>query len=329
MKIAVVGATGLVGRQMITVLEERGVACSERIPVASERSVGKSLSFHGKPVSIVSQQQALSMEPDYALFSAGSGISLEYAEQFSNQGCCVIDNSSAWRMDQNVPLIIPEVNGYLLTGHEPLIANPNCSTIQLLVALAPIHRSFGIRRMVVVTFQSVSGAGKKGYDQWMGELKGNENRPKAFPHPIHGNIIPQCDSFESDDFTKEEHKLIRESKKILNDFSILIAPTCTRVPVAIGHSEAVTCELFRPFEIQQLLETFQKAPGVTVFDNPENGAYPMPLDVAGNDEVFVGRVRRENTQSKGFHCWIVGDNLRKGAATNAVQILELMIKKSS
>ncbi|MDA0930742.1 MAG: aspartate-semialdehyde dehydrogenase [Bacteroidetes bacterium] len=329
MKIAVVGATGLVGRQMISVLEERSVPCSELIPVASERSLGKTISFKGNPVPIVSLEQALLMSPDYALFSAGSALSLEYAERFAKQGCCVIDNSSAWRMDQNVPLVIPEVNGYVLNGHERIIANPNCSTIQLLVALAPIHRSFGIRRMVVVTFQSVSGAGKKGYDQWMGELKGNEQRPQAFPHPIHGNVIPQCDSFESDDFTKEEHKLIRESKKILNDYSILIAPTCTRVPVAVGHSESVTCELFRPFEIPQLLETFQKAPGITVFDNPEQNAYPMPLDVAGNDEVFVGRIRRDTTQTHGFHCWIVGDNLRKGAATNAVQILELMIKKES
>lgn len=327
MKIAVVGATGLVGRHMIHILEERGFGEETLVPVASERSAGETIPFGGKEFAVVDVATALETAPDFALFSAGSEVSKTWAKKFSESGTVVIDNSSAWRLGQHTPLIVPEVNGAWLTGKERLIANPNCSTIQLMVALAPVHKSLGIRRMVVTTFQSVSGAGQKGYQQWVDEVQGKEEKTDCFPHPIHGNVIPQCDSFEQEGFTKEEMKLIRECKKILNDYHILIAPTCTRVPVAIGHSESVVVETFRPFDMPELLEIFNKAPGLNLLDKPESMTYPMPLDVAGYDEVFIGRIRRDPTQTHGFHCWIVGDNLRKGAATNAIQIMEIMLDR--
>ena len=327
MKIAVVGATGLVGRHMIHILEERGFGEESLLPVASERSIGTQIPFGGKEFEVIEIAAALEAEPDFALFSAGGELSKIWAKKFAEKGTVVIDNSSAWRLDQDTPLIVPEVNGAWLTGKERLIANPNCSTIQLMVAMAPVHKSLGIRRMVVTTFQSVSGAGQNGYQQWVDEVQGAENTTACFPHPIHGNVIPQCDSFEQDGFTKEEMKLIRETKKILNDYHILVAPTCTRVPVAIGHSEAVVVETYRPFDMAELLEIFKRAPGLRLLDQPESMSYPMPLDVAGYDEVFVGRIRRDPTQTHGFHCWIVGDNLRKGAATNAIQIMEIMLDR--
>lgn len=326
MKVAVVGATGLVGQTMIKVLEERDFPLDELIPVASENSVGKTILFKDKSYTTVSMDTAISMKPDLVLMSAGSGVSKMYAKSFNAVGAIVIDNSSAWRMDLNVPLVVPEVNGSSLVGNEMLIANPNCSTIILVVAMNEIHKNLGIRRMVVTTMQSVSGSGMKGITHWHQEMTTGV-KGDFYPHHIDKNIIPQVDSFKEDGFTLEEAKLINETRKIFQDHHILIAPTCTRVPVAVGHSESVLVETFRPFEMYEIHTIFRRTPGVVLMDQPETSTYPTPLAIEGRDEVFVGRIRRDVTQAHGFHCWIVGDNIRKGAATNAVQIAELFVRK--
>ncbi len=326
MKVAVVGATGLVGQTMVKVLEERDFPLSELIPVASENSVGKSILFKEKSYTTVSIETAIQLQPDLVLMSAGSSVSKKYAKSFTEKGSIVIDNSSAWRMDLNVPLVVPEVNGYTVVGNELLIANPNCSTIILVVALNEIRKKLGIRRMVVTTMQSVSGSGMKGISHWHQEMTTGV-KGDFYPHHIDKNIIPQVDSFKEDGFTLEEAKLINETRKIFQDHHILIAPTCTRVPVAVGHSEAVLVETFRPFEMHEIHAMFRRTPGVVLMDQPESSTYPTPLAIEGRDEIFVGRIRRDVTQAHGFHCWIVGDNIRKGAATNAVQIAELFIRK--
>lgn len=326
MKVAVVGATGLVGQTMIKVLEERDFPLDELIPVASENSVGKTILFKDKSYTTVSMDTAISMKPDLVLMSAGSAVSKMYAKSFNAVGAIVIDNSSAWRMDLNVPLVVPEVNGSSLVGNEMLIANPNCSTIILVVAMNEIRKNLGIRRMVVTTMQSVSGSGMKGITHWHQEMTTGV-KGDFYPHHIDKNIIPQVDSFKEDGFTLEEAKLINETRKIFQDHHILIAPTCTRVPVAVGHSESVLVETFRPFEMYEIHAMFRRTPGVVLMDQPETSTYPTPLAIEGRDEVFVGRIRRDVTQAHGFHCWVVGDNIRKGAATNAVQIAELFVKK--
>lgn len=326
MKVAVIGVTGLVGQTMLKVLEERDLPVETLIPVASEISIGKTVNFRENSYSIVDVDSALALKPDLVLMSAGSDFSKRFAKSFTEAGALVIDNSSAWRQDHAVPLIVPEVNGSTLTGKENLIANPNCSTIQLVVALNGIRKNLGIRRLVITTMQSVSGSGMKGLQHWHKELT-SQQKGTFYPHHIHANIIPQVDSFRDDGFTQEEHKLISETRKIFNDHHILIAPTCTRVPVAVGHSESVLVETFRPFDMMEIFNMFRKTPGVIVMDQPETSTYPTPLAIEGRDEIFVGRIRRDHTQAHGFHCWIVGDNIRKGAATNAVQIAELMLKK--
>jgi aspartate-semialdehyde dehydrogenase len=326
MKVAVVGATGLVGQTMIKVLEERDFPLDELMPVASENSVGKTILFKDKSYTTVSIDTAISMKPDLVLMSAGSAVSKMYAKSFNAVGAIVIDNSSAWRMDLNVPLVVPEVNGSSLVGNEMLIANPNCSTIILVVAMNEIRKNLGIRRMVVTTMQSVSGSGMKGITHWHQEMTTGV-KGDFYPHHIDKNIIPQVDSFKEDGFTLEEAKLINETRKIFQDHHILIAPTCTRVPVAVGHSESVLVETFRPFEMYEIHAMFRRTPGVVLMDQPETSTYPTPLAIEGRDEVFVGRIRRDVTQAHGFHCWVVGDNIRKGAATNAVQIAELFVKK--
>lgn len=326
MKVAVVGATGLVGQTMIKVLEERSFPLDELIPVASENSVGKTILFKDKSYTAVGIDTAISMKPDLVLMSAGSAVSKMHAKSFNEVGAIVIDNSSAWRMDLNVPLVVPEVNGSSLVGNEMLIANPNCSTIILVVAMNEIRKNLGIRRMVVTTMQSVSGSGMKGITHWHQEMTTGV-KGDFYPHHIDKNIIPQVDSFKEDGFTLEEAKLINETRKIFQDHHILIAPTCTRVPVAVGHSESVLVETFRPFEMYEIHAMFRRTPGVVLMDQPETSTYPTPLAIEGRDEVFVGRIRRDVTQAHGFHCWVVGDNIRKGAATNAVQIAELFVRK--
>jgi aspartate-semialdehyde dehydrogenase len=326
MKVAVFGATGMVGHTMLNILEERNFPVSELFAVASEYSVGKEVNFKGGKIEIISPENCLAQKPDIVLMSAGKGPALYWAPKFVEAGATVIDNSSAWRNDLDVPLVVPEVNGNRLSGREKLIANPNCATIQLVAALNGVHKNLGIRRIIVTTFQSVSGSGIKGLAHWHGELTENK-RGTFYPHQIHGNIIPQCDEFEESGFTKEEMKLINETRKIFDDYHILVAPTCTRVPVAFGHSESVIVETFRPFDMEGLINIIRNTKGVIVKDDPSTQTYPMPLSCEGSDEVFVGRIRRDNTQTHGFHCWIVADNIRKGAATNAIQIAEYLIKR--
>jgi aspartate-semialdehyde dehydrogenase len=327
-RVAVIGATGLVGQTMLQVLEERNFEVTSLFPVASANSVGKNIIFRNVEIPVISIEACLLLKPDLVLMSAGGEVSLNWAKQFVEEGATVIDNSSAWRKDLNVPLVVPEVNGRFLSGREKLIANPNCSTIQLVTALGGIHRELGIRRISVTTFQSVSGSGIKGLEQWWGELK-QDRRGDYYPHQIHANVIPHCGAFTVDGFTVEEQKLIDETRKIFNDYHIRIAPTCTRVPVALGHSESVIVETFRPFEMDGLFKIFRETPGVIVSDNPVTNTYPMPLAAQGRDEVFVGRIRKDPTQAYAFHCWIVADNIRKGAATNAIQIAEYIIRRRS
>jgi len=328
MKVAVFGATGMVGQTMLSVLEERNFPVDELFAVASEHSVGKEITFNNKSIKICSAADVLEKKPDLVLMSAGKEPALYWAPKFVENGATVIDNSSAWRNDLDVPLVVPEVNGSRLSGREKLIANPNCATIQLVTALNGVQKNLGIRRIIVTTFQSVSGSGIKGLKHWHGELTENK-RGTFYPHQIHGNIIPQCDEFEETGFTKEEMKLINETRKIFDDYHILVAPTCTRVPVAFGHSESVVVETFRPFDMEGLMSILRNTKGVIVKDDPSTQTYPMPLSCEGSDEVFIGRIRRDNTQTHGFHCWIVADNIRKGAATNAVQIAEFLIKRRS
>ena len=324
MKVAVVGATGMVGEIMLTVLDERNFPLEELLLVASERSVGKKLVYKGKSYEVIGLETAVAARPDIALFSAGGDTSLEWAPKFAAVGTTVIDNSSAWRMDQSKKLIVPEINGSLLTKEDKIIANPNCSTIQMVMALAPLHKKYTIKRLVISTYQSITGTGVKAVRQLEEEALGQEG-VKAYPHPIHKNALPQCDVFLDNDYTKEEMKLVHETHKILGDNSIGITATAVRIPVVGGHSEAVNIEFEKDFEVDAVREILTQTSGVIVLDNPSKSLYPMPLSAAGNDAVFVGRIRRDTSHPKAINMWIVADNLRKGAATNTIQIAEYLI----
>lgn len=329
MKIAVVGATGLVGGVMLKVLAQRQIPITELLLVASEKSIGKTIAFAGKEISVISIDQAIAQKPDFALFSAGSSTSLKYAPLFAAAGTTVIDNSSAWRMNEEIPLIVPEVNGDVLTPENKIIANPNCSTIQMVMVLNPLHQKYGIKRIVVSTYQSVSGTGKEAVDQLFEERRGLPFQPKAYAHPIDLNLIPQIDVFLDNDYTKEEMKMVNETKKIMRNNAIRVTATTVRVPVVGGHSESVNIEFENDFNIAEVKQILQQTPGVIVQDQPAEQKYPMPFFVEGLDDVFVGRIRRDESQEKSLNLWIVADNLRKGAATNTVQIMEYLIKKAS
>lgn len=325
MKIAVVGVTGLVGEVFLEVLSERNFPVDTLIPVASARSMGSSVTFKGKEWTVLSIEEAISSTPDIALFSAGSQVSLEYAPKFAERGTIVIDNSSAWRMDSEKKLIVPEVNGKTLTPEDRIIANPNCSTIQMVVALNPLHKKYGIKRIVVSTYQSVTGTGKDALAQLNSERLGEE-AIKVYPHSIDLNVLPHIDVFDLNGYTSEEMKMVNETRKILEDDTIKITATCVRLPVMGGHSESINVEFINEFEIEDVKEMLSHAPGVVVEDDPANNIYPMPLKAEGKDEVFVGRIRRDESQEKTLNMWVVSDNLRKGAATNAVQIAEYMME---
>lgn len=327
MKIAVVGATGLVGSKMLQVLEERNFPVTELIPVASEKSVGKQIVYKGTAHKVVSYLDAIAAKPAIALFSAGGKTSLELAPKFANAGIYVIDNSSAWRMHPDCPLIVPEVNGDVLLPEHTIIANPNCSTIQMVVALKPIHDQFVIKRIVVSTYQSVTGTGVKAVQQLQQERIGAVAE-MAYPYPIDMNVIPQIDVFSDGDYTKEELKMMRETKKIMQDDQIAVTATCVRIPVMGGHSESVNVSCEKSFTIDQLKQIFKTSAGLTLQDDIQQLLYPMPLYAHDKDDVFIGRIRIDETFPNTFNCWIVSDNLRKGAATNAVQIAELLVEKS-
>ena len=320
-KIAIIGATGLVGSIMLKVLEERNLTDNEIIVAASEKSVGKKITVAGKELSVISVEDAIEMAPHFALFSAGSGASLRYAPLFAQKGTVVIDNSSAWRSFDEIPLIVPQINGDVIKSTDKIIANPNCSTIQMVMALAPLHQAYGLKRVVVSTYQSVSGTGVKAVNQLMGERAGLPHE-KAYPHQIDLNLIPHGGTFEPNGYTTEEMKLVNETRKILRAPQIQITATVVRVPVVGGHSEAVNAEFEQDFEIGEVAKLLNEFPGITVFDNPAQNKYPMPLTAHEKDEVFVGRIRRDESQPKTLNLWIVADNLRKGAATNAVEIME-------
>ena len=325
MKIAVVGATGMVGNVMLKTLEERNFPVSELILVASEKSVGKKISFKGNDYKIVGLQQAVEMHPDIALFSAGGNTSLEWAPKFAEVGTTVVDNSSAWRMDESKKLVVPEINANLLTENDKIIANPNCSTIQMVMALAPLHQKYKIKRLVISTYQSITGTGVKAVQQLENEYKG-EKGEMAYHYPIHRNAIPHCDVFEDNGYTKEEMKLVRETQKILNDRSIAVTATAVRIPVVGGHSENVNIEFKNDFEVADIRKLLNDTPGVKVQDNTDTNTYPMPIYAEGKDDVFVGRIRRDLSQAKTLNMWIVSDNLRKGAATNTIQIAEYLVE---
>ncbi len=325
MKIAVVGATGLVGGEILKVLEERNFPVTELIPVASEKSVGTEVKFKGKSFKVVSVDTAISMKPAIAVFSAGGSTSLEQAPKFAAAGITVVDNSSAWRMDPTKKLVVPEINASELTKEDKIIANPNCSTIQMVLVLNPLHKKYKIKRVVVSTYQSVTGTGKKAVDQLMDERKGIENGNKAYAYKIDLNLLPHIDVFLDNGYTKEEMKMVKETNKILGDDSIRVTATTVRVPVIGGHSESVNIEFENEFELNEVREILSKTEGVIVKDDVKNLQYPMPLDAHGRDEVFVGRIRRDETQPKTLNMWIVADNLRKGAATNAVQIAQYLV----
>jgi aspartate-semialdehyde dehydrogenase len=326
MKVAVVGATGLVGSKMLEVLAQRNFPVTELIPVASEKSVGKTVYFKNKPFTVCDFRQAIDAAPALALFSAGGSTSLELAPQFAASGITVIDNSSAWRMDQDKKLVVPEVNGQVLTATDKIIANPNCSTIQLVVVLKPLHEKYCIKRVVVSTYQSVTGTGVNAVNQLMNERKGVDG-PMAYKYPIDLNAIPHIDSFLENGYTKEEMKMTNETKKIMGDDSIRLTATCVRIPTIGGHSESVNIEFERDFDLAEVRRILAAAPGVVVKDDVANFIYPMPLTAHDKDETFVGRIRRDETQPNTLNCWVVSDNLRKGAATNAVQIAELLLEK--
>jgi len=325
MRVAVVGATGLVGNELIKVLEERNFPVSEFIPVASEKSVGQSISFNGKNYSVIGMQDAVNAAPDIALFSAGGSTSSEWAPKFAEKGTIVIDNSSAWRMDPSKKLVVPEVNANVLTKSDKIIANPNCSTIQMVVVLKPLHDKFKIKRVVVSTYQSVTGTGKKAVDQLMNERKGISGQ-MAYPHQIDMNALPHIDVFLDNGYTKEEMKMVNETKKIMGDDNIQVTATTVRIPTMGGHSEAVNIEFENEYNLEDIIPTLRNAPGIVIMDDPKNNIYPMPLISKGKDEVFVGRIRRDESQPKTLNIWIVADNLRKGAATNAVQIAESLLE---
>ena len=324
MKVAVVGATGMVGEIMRSVLEERNFPITEFLPVASARSVGKTISFQGKDYTVIGLEEAVERAPDFALFSAGGQTSLDWAPKFAAVGTTVIDNSSAWRMHPDHKLIVPEINADQLTPDDKIIANPNCSTIQMVMALAPLHKRYGIERVVVSTYQSITGTGVKAVQQLEDEYDGVDGE-KAYPHPIHRNALPHCDVFMDNGYTKEEMKLVNETHKIL-DPNIKVTATAVRIPVVGGHSESVNLTLSQEADLDEVRELLNNTPGVVVVDDLPNNSYPMPLDAEGKDEVFVGRIRKDESQEKGLNLWIVADNLRKGAATNTVQIAEYLIQ---
>ena len=326
MKVAVVGATGLVGTAMLKVLEERNFPISEFLPVASERSVGKEIIFKGQPYKIVSMADAIAARPDIAIFSAGGSTSTEFAPQFAAVGTTVIDNSSAWRMDPTKKLVVPEVNADTLTAEDKIIANPNCSTIQMVVVMKPLHDKYKIKRVVVSTYQSVTGTGVKAVTQMMNERKGIFDGEMAYKHTIDMNVIPHIDVFLENGYTKEEMKMVNETKKIMGDDSIRVTATTVRIPVVGGHSEAINLEFEHEFDLAEVRELLENTEGVIVVDDVQNFKYPMPKDAHNRDEVFVGRIRRDESQDKTLNLWVVADNLRKGAATNAVQIAEYLVK---
>ena len=329
MKIAIVGATGLVGTRMIQVLEERNFPVDELIPVASERSVGKTVVFRGQPLTVVGVEAALARRPQLALFSAGAAASRELAPRFADIGCRVVDNSSCWRMDPDKKLVVPEINADVLTADDRIIANPNCSTIQMLLPLAPLHKAYTIRRIVVSTYQSITGTGQKAVVQMQAEREGKAwgEYPAVYPYPIDGNILPHIDSFLENGYTKEEMKMVNETHKILRDDRIGVSATTVRVPVRGGHSESVNLEFEKPYDLEDVRHILETTPGVVVQDDPSHNVYPMPLYAEGRDEVFVGRIRRDFSLPSGLNFWCVSDNLRKGAATNAVQIAEALLQR--
>ena len=332
MKVAVVGATGLVGTKMLQVLAQRNFPVDEIIPVASERSVGKEVEFKGKKYKVVGMEDAIKAKPQIALFSAGGNTSLQWAPKFAEAGITVIDNSSAWRMDPQKPLVVPEVNASVLTANDKIIANPNCSTIQMVVALNPLHKKWGIKRVVVSTYQSVTGTGKEAVDQLMGErtkaVKSEDaEHPMAYKYPIDLNVIPQIDVFLDNGYTKEEMKMVNETKKIMQDDTIKVTATTVRIPVMGGHSESVNVEFEKDFDLAEVKNILEQSQGVVVEDDPQQQLYPMPMNAHERDEVFVGRLRRDESQPNTLNMWIVSDNLRKGAATNAVQIAEYLLQK--
>ena len=323
MKLAVVGATGMVGKVMLNVLEERDFPIDELFVVASERSIGNSITFKGKQYTVIGLSAAVAAKPDIALFSAGGNTSLEWAPKFAEVGTVVIDNSSAWSMDLNKKLVVPEINANQLTSEDKIIANPNCSTIQMVLALAPLHKKYKIKRLVISTYQSVSGTGVKAVKQLENEMAGITGE-MAYPYPIHMNALPHCDVFEDNGYTKEEMKLVRETQKILDDKTIAITATAVRIPTSGGHSEAVNIEFENDFNLNEVRSLLNDTNGVIVQDNPDVNLYPMPIYANGKDEVFVGRIRRDGSQPNSLNMWIVSDNLRKGAATNTIQIAEYL-----
>ena len=325
MKIAVVGATGMVGQVMLQVLAERNFPVTELLPVASERSVGNKINFNNREYEVIGLEEAVNQKPDIALFSAGGETSLEWAPKFAEAGTTVIDNSSAWRMHPEKKLVVPEINASELTSEDKIIANPNCSTIQMVMALAPLHEKYGISRVVVSTYQSITGTGVKAVQQLENEYKGEQGE-MAYPYPIHRNAIPQCDVFEENGYTKEEMKLTNETKKILKDDNVHVTATAIRIPVVGGHSESVNITFKQDFDIHELRKLLKEFPGVTVQDNTDVNTYPMPIYAEGKDDVFVGRIRRDLSQPNSVNMWIVADNLRKGAATNAIQIAEYLVE---
>ncbi len=328
MKLAVVGATGLVGQEVLKVLEERNVEFDELYLVASAKSVGQIMKFKGKKYTIKSIEEGCKLATDVAIFSAGGGTSLEWAPGYAEMGTIVIDNSSAWRMDPTKKLVVPEINGHVLTSDDRIIANPNCSTIQMVLALAPLHRKYKLKRIVVSTYQSVTGTGKDAVQQMMEERKGITNGMKVYPHKIDLNVLPHIDSFLDNGYTKEEIKMVNETRKILEDQTIGVTSTTVRIPTIGGHSEAVNAEFYSDFDLKEVREILENSSGIIVQDDVKNNIYPMPITSHGKDEVFVGRLRRDDSQPRTLNMWIVADNLRKGAATNAVQIAEFLMEKS-
>ena len=326
MRLAVVGVTGMVGQIMLKILFERNIKIKEFFPVASKKSVGKKITFGNKKFTIIGLNDVIKLKPDVALFSAGGSVSMEWAPKFSKIGCKVIDNSSAWRMKENIKLIVPEINASILKPSDTIISNPNCSTIQMLMAIAPIHKIYNIQRVVVSTYQSITGTGMKAVRQLESELN-DEKKEMIYPHQIHKNALPHCDIFLENGYTKEEMKLVDETHKIL-DSKINVTATAVRIPVVGGHSESINLTLTKPFETSDILELLSKTNGVVVQDNPKENHYPMPIKAEGKDDVFVGRIRRDNSQNNGLNLWVVSDNLRKGAATNTIQILEYLVEKN-
>src|SRR5690554_3032365 len=324
MKLALIGATGMVGEVMLKVLEERNFPVDELLLVASERSIGKEMSFKGKTYKVIGLDEAVAEKPNIALFSAGGTTSLEWAPRFADAGTTVIDNSSAWRMEPDKKLVVPEINAHLLTKNDKIIANPNCSTIQLVMALAPLHKKYRMKRVVVSTYQSVSGTGIKAVQQMENEIAGIKGE-MAYPYPIHKNALPHCDVFEDNGYTKEEMKLAREPQKILADLSFSVTATAVRIPTTGGHSEAVNVEFLNDFDLGEVRRILHTTHGIKLQDNPDTNTYPMPYYAQGKDEVFVGRMRRDETQPNTLNMWIVSDNLRKGAATNTIQIAEYLV----